>query len=316
MALIAAAVVASVLFGLMFEAGTAQASTGGSQITLDCETTGGQVACAIVTDAELEPDQGVQFDINVGGTTQTVTATKENTPSFQCTMCGDAEGVCYRFSFTPDATTQPGGPVEVSNVQPVGLSTAPQSAPVSQQGQAVAAVQQGGQQGEAEGQAEEDSQHPLQAVNLDEESESQTDGGVSTDNTEITAPTGANIVRIQTEGTTITFDQGNNGDASDDDQQPIDYDGTKPPTNVEEAKEQREARQDVTEAVTNIPEDQTVVVTAANGGQSSEQQENAFILEQQAYDRGEPYMVCFDPMSYTRNGEVITVPADCVMVTP
>ena len=33
--------------------------------------------------------------------------------------------------------------------------------------------------------------------------------------------------------------------------------------------------------------------------------------------RGEPYMVCFDPVTYTNsNGEEITVESDCVIITP
>ena len=60
-----------------------------------------------------------------------------------------------------------------------------------------------------------------------------------------------------------------------------------------------------------------VVITAANGTQSSGQQENAFSLEQALWERGQPYTVCFDPVTYTdSNGEEVTVQDDCVVVTP
>lgn len=70
------------------------------------------------------------------------------------------------------------------------------------------------------------------------------------------------------------------------------------------------------EAVNDTPADDMVVIQAANGSQSSGEQENAFSLEQELWDRGEPYTVCFDPITYTRNGEEITVQPDCVVITP
>ncbi len=81
-------------------------------------------------------------------------------------------------------------------------------------------------------------------------------------------------------------------------------------------REEAEAKRDAREAVENIPEDSMVVIQAANGYQSVEQQENAISLEQQLWDRGEPYTVCFDPITYTNNGEEVTVETDCVVIVP
>ena len=317
--LLAAAIAASVFLALTFGDGanSASASTGGSQHSLDCKTINGLVACTLISNTELAPDEGVQFSVTVGGTTQTVTATQENIPVFRASSsCGNSDGVCYRFSFTPDTPEQSGGSVEVSNVQPVGQSATPQSAPVAQQPQAVATRQQDEQPG---GEESTEVTADTTATAITATTIGSTPSFPCTDDPDYTctetAPTGTGIVKIHNDGSTITIDQGNNGvDTSDVSHT---YDATKTPTNVAKAKEQSEARADVTDTVTTIPEDQMVVMTAANGYQSSEQQENAFVLEQQLQERGQPYMVCFDPMTYTRsNGQVVTVQPDCVVVTP
>ena len=125
------------------------------------------------------------------------------------------------------------------------------------------------------------------------------------------APTGTGVTAIHNDGETVTIDEGNNGIDDTDDSH--DYDATTPATTSAEAQ----AKKDALDAVNDIASDQMAVMTAGNGQQSSEQQENAFSIEQQLWERGEPYMVCFDPVTYTNsNGEEVTVESDCVIVTP
>lgn len=228
----------------------------------------------------------MQFTANVGGTTQTVTATSETSISFgTSSTCGNSEGVCYRFLFVPE---QPGDSVEVSNVQAVGQGAAVPTDTAN----TGAAVQT----------------DTANTGGTDTEEYPCTDDPAYTCTAE--APTGTNVVAIHNDGTTVTIDPGNNGVDEADEQH--EYDATKPVSTVEEA----EAKKEVRDAVNDIPEDQMVVITAANGYQSSAEQENAFNLERQLWDRGEPYTVCFDPMTYTRNGVEITVQPDCVIITP
>ena len=254
--------------------GSVQASeteTDDAPLALTCHLSSGGVACTFVSDRELDADEGVQFTVSVGGMTQTVTATAETNTTFRTSAtCGNSEGVCYRFSFTPE---QPGDSVEVSDVRAVDPDATT-----------------------ADGTHADTEQYPC------------ADAPAYTCRAE--APTGTDVVAVHNDGETVTIDQGNNGVDTTDAQ--YDYDATTPARTREEA----EAKKEVRDAVNDIPDDQMVVMTAANGQQSSAEQENAFSLEQQLWDRGEPYMVCFDPVTYTSNGEEVTVQPDCIIITP
>lgn len=213
--------------------------------------------------------------------------TGETNNSFQTSSnCGNSDGVCYRFSFSFSFSfsfTQQklGATVEVSDVRTVDQSS---TAPVLQSQQTDADDGNAGQ-------------FPC------------TDDPGYTCMAE--APTGDGVVAIHNDGKTVTIDNGNNG--VDDTDEQHDYDVTTPASTREEAEAKRDAR----EAVDNIPEDSMVVIQAGNGLQPVEQQENAFSLEQQLWDRGEPCTVCFDPITYTNsNGEEVTVQSDCVVVVP
>ncbi|MYH71956.1 MAG: hypothetical protein F4153_05190 [Acidimicrobiia bacterium] len=124
------------------------------------------------------------------------------------------------------------------------------------------------------------------------------------------APTGPGVTAIHNDGATVTLDPGNNG--ADDGDKRHDYNASEPAG----SRQQAQAKRDVLDAISSIPEGEMAVITAANGYQSSAQQENAFSLEQQLWERGQPYMVCFDPITYTVNGEEVTVQPDCVIITP
>ena len=243
--------------------------------SLTCELSDGLVACQLISERELEAGEGVRFSVSVGGATQTVTATAETNDAFRASLtCGNAEGVCYRFSFTPE---QPGDTVELSDVRAVGpVATSPADA-------------EPGQDGGAE-------RYPCP--------------GQPASTCTAEAPTGAGVVAVHNDGETVTIDPGNDG--VDETDERYDYDASAPARTRQEA----EARKDVREAVNDIPADDMVVIQAANGLQSEAQQENAFSLEQELWDRGEPYTVCFDPVTYTSNGEEITVQPDCVVITP
>ena len=130
--LIAAAIVASIILGLGVGNGgeRAQASSDGGG-TLTCKTVNGLVACWLVTDRQLESDEGVEFSINVDGTTQTIVTTRETNPTLRTgSNCGNSDGYCYVFSFT---TEQPSnGVVVVSDAAPVSPdSTPPAPAPTT-----------------------------------------------------------------------------------------------------------------------------------------------------------------------------------------
>ncbi len=268
--------------------GGTQGSGDGPEVTLVCETRHPLVFCQLISDGYFAPGEGVSFTASVGGSTQTVTVTGETNASFRTSSnCGNSDGICYSFSFAPQ---QPGATVEVSDVRTVDQSS---TAPVAQS-QQLAGSQQAQQTDADDGNAGQypctgDPQYTCMAE----------------------APTGDGVVAIHNDGKKVTIDNGNNG--VDDTDEQHNYDATVRPKTREEA----EARRDAREAVDNIPEDSMVVIQAANGYQSVEQQENAFSLEQQLWDRGEPYTVCFDPVTYTNsNGEEITVQADCVVIVP
>ncbi|MDE0318604.1 MAG: hypothetical protein OXI97_01835 [Acidimicrobiaceae bacterium] len=71
-----------------------------------------------------------------------------------------------------------------------------------------------------------------------------------------------------------------------------------------------------------VDNDDLPVMWAADGTQSEEEQLNKQRLEQELYDAGRPYVVCFEDTTYTRTNsdgttEEVTVPAGpCVVVTP
>jgi len=197
---------------------------------------------------------------------------------------------------------QPGDSVEVSDVRAVDPDATPAADPEHQH--AVASSQQRQDEGSQVGGAPS----TADGAHADTERYPCADAPAYTCRAE--APTGAGVVAVHNDGETVTIDQGNNDVDTADAQ--YDYDATTPARTREEA----EAKKEVRDAVNEIPDDQMVVMTAANGQQSSAEQENAFSLEQQLWDRGEPYMVCFDPVTYTSNGEEITVQPDCIIITP
>ncbi|MYG71758.1 MAG: hypothetical protein F4197_04675 [Acidimicrobiia bacterium] len=295
--LVGAAVAVAVVAGLVVGSGSAAAIGEGSQTTLSCEpiTEGilsGFVYCSYVSDRELGAGEGVQFTADVGGATQTVTATGETTAFNSANTCGNAEGFCYHFLFVPE---QPGASVSVSSIEAV----------VSRN------VEPGAGSQEAEQPSTESADDEASTDSTEEaDPELYPCEGDPSYMCRAAAPTGDGVVYIHNDGETVTIDPGNNG--VDETDQQYDYDASTPPSTREEV----EAREEVYEAVEDIPEDQMPVITAANGLQSTAQQENAISLEQQLWDRGEPYMVCFEPVTLTVRGEQVTYETDCVVITP
>ena len=124
-------------------------------------------------------------------------------------------------------------------------------------------------------------------------------------------PTGPGVVRIHNDGKTITFDEGNDGIDEEDEQD--EYNATDLGGTAEEVEQSEQAM----EEVENRDSDENVVMTAPDGTQTEEEQENAINIEQQLWDRGEPYTVCFDAVTFTTpKGRVITHDAYCVVITP
>ena len=83
----------------------------------------------------------------------------------------------------------------------------------------------------------------------------------------------------------------------------------------EEVKTTESWREAVNDAADNAD---TTVIFAANGNQSEEEQLNRQRIEQELWDNGRPYTVCFEDTTYTKSdGTVVTVPGgDCVTITP
>ncbi len=69
-------------------------------------------------------------------------------------------------------------------------------------------------------------------------------------------------------------------------------------------------------------DDDIAVIWATDGTQTEEEQLNRQRLENEIYERGEPYVVCFEDVTYTKTNadgttEQVTVPGgDCIVVTP
>lgn len=90
-----------------------------------------------------------------------------------------------------------------------------------------------------------------------------------------------------------------------------------------QSQQDAEATQTWTDDVDNLADgDDLPVMWAADGTQSEDEQLNKQRLEQELYDLGRPYVVCFEDTTYTRTNsdgttEEVTVPAGpCVVVTP
>ncbi len=267
----ASAAVAVLAFAFILGTGSARATDDNTQLQLDCIPSNQVVVCKLIVDRKLASDAGVTFTASLGGSTQTVTATADTDPTWRTSYtCGNSDGVCYRFIFTPESF---GDDLELSSARIVGDYAQPLA------------------------QTTQDGTYPC------------ADNPAYTCSAE--APSGTGVVAVHNDGDTVTFDEGNNGiDETDEERE---YDASSPAGDRKEVQTKKE----VTDSVTNIPEDDMVVITAANGTQSSGQQENAFSLEQALWERGQPYTVCFDPVTYTdSNGEEVTVQDDCVVVTP
>ena len=76
---------------------------------MTCKTVNGLVACWLVTEHQIESGDGVQFSIDVDGTTQTMAPTRDTNPTLRtASNCGNSDGHCYVFSFTTEQASSSG----------------------------------------------------------------------------------------------------------------------------------------------------------------------------------------------------------------
>ncbi len=130
-------------------AGATTPDPDGTVISLTCEVINEVIGCKLISARDLEREEGVRFVISVGGETQTVSATRdldgdgglrfvvsiggetqttgvigESDPVVGAGWsCGEDDGSCYVFSFTPHGSG--GGDVQVSEVVAIAADAAP-----------------------------------------------------------------------------------------------------------------------------------------------------------------------------------------------
>ena len=132
----------------------------------------------------------------------------------------------------------------------------------------------------------------------------------------ISQPQGDNVVTIRVEdqgdgtGATVTVEK--DGETSENDA--AGYHRTQ-----DDISTTQQWQDDVDETT---DDDDIAVIWAADGTQTEEEQLNRQRLENEIYARGEPYVVCFEDVTYTKTNadgttEQVTVPGgDCIVVTP
>ncbi len=132
----------------------------------------------------------------------------------------------------------------------------------------------------------------------------------------VVQPSGSDVVTIRVtdpgDGTATTVSIDKDGGTTEH-----------PATGYHQSQQDAEATQTWVQNVGSTTDsDDLAVMWAADGTQSEEEQLNKQRLEQELYDAGRPYVVCFEDTTYTRTNpdgttEEVTVPAGpCVVVTP
>ncbi len=130
-------------------AGATTPDPDGTVISLTCERVNDAIGCKLISARDLDGEEGVRFVISVGGETQTVSATRdldgdggvrfvasiggetqttgvigESDPVVGAGWsCGEDDGSCYVFSFTPHGSG--GDDVQVSEVVAISADAAP-----------------------------------------------------------------------------------------------------------------------------------------------------------------------------------------------
>lgn len=132
----------------------------------------------------------------------------------------------------------------------------------------------------------------------------------------ITQPSGPNVVTIHVTapgegvGPSVTINK---------DGETTEHDATGYHRSQQDAETTQTWQDDVDDAV---DDDDLAVMWAAHGLESPEEQLNKRRLEEELYNAGQPYVVCFEDLTFTRTKkdgttEEVTVPGgDCVVVTP
>lgn len=316
----AAAALVAVAFAIIGGGGVAVAATPGGNtpgVSLTCERSHSLVGCTLITDRDLDLDEGVQFSISIGGQTQTITATSETNPVFRPNShCGNSDGACYVFSFTPEQSDSDSGSGEDVQVSDVTAIVSPSSNPPTAVSiaSAVSPTDQSGQQPQADSPTD---QAPTdQALQADAAA-----GGSKWDTPVVTCtapcnapdgdvpqPTGDDVVEVSYDGSQISI-----SDSEDTSTHvaPI-Y-----PTTLDEVDQVNTWTQEVEDEV----DEKHVVIhspgTIRGDPDHEANWENQRKTEEALQARGRPYTVCFPSITFTnKHGEEMTTVAGCVLVTP
>ncbi len=264
------------------------------QITVTCsEADGGVSVCSVESTSSFSGDEQLEFSTTLpGGTSVSGTTGVGDASGLRPVMCADPsqQGMhCYSFELATSG----------SQAQAVPSSTSNGDRPVSN-AQVVTATDGGG------------TQQAQQSVDLP--GAAPCPGAPHL--TCIPQPTGPNVVTIHVQdpgdgtGTTITINKGTES---------TDHDAAGYHRNPDDAATTQQWQEDVDETT---DDDDLPVMWAANGTQTTEEQLNRQRLEDELYERGQPYVVCFEDVTITRTNddgttEEVTYPgADCIVVTP
>lgn len=290
-ALVGAALSLALAVGLLGGVAGAATDTRPADVKVTCV----QVAdtdlleCEVTSSRSLSNDENLQLTVTVPGVgSQTVTTSTSGTSGLRPVWCSAPSGqqqFCYTFS-TPEtpAAAPDASPVAVGGGQSLAPIVATDNTPLVVTQTDVVAVA---------GTYPCPSQPSLTCV---------------------AQPHGQNVVTIQVQdpgdGATVTIDK--DGTSTQHDAAGNHH--------TQEGVEQTKKWQDAVEET--LDEDDLPVIWAANGNDSSDETMDKIRLEQEVYDRGKPYVVCFEEVTYTQTNddgttEVITVPPPpCVVVTP
>ncbi len=220
---------------------------------------------------------------------------------------GDEQGADSSTAADDEAAQPETAATQVSGVQPADWSTVASTPVAVEQPQVAATVQQDAVQDQDSTGQDVTEGEPAD----DDETPSDDKPPADSSNVLEEEPTGPGVVRIHNDGKTITFDEGNDGVDEEDEQ--YEYNATDLGGTAEEVEQSEQAM----EEVENRDSDENVVMTAPDGTQTEEEQENAINIEQALAERGEPYTVCFDAVTFTTpKGRVITYEAYCTVITP
>ncbi len=269
------------------------------EITVTCsEADGGVWVCSVASTSSLSGDEQLEFITTLPGGTVSGTTGTGGASGLRPVMCADPsqQGVhCYSFELTTSGTDAQAVPSSTSTGGP-WVSSAWVVAPTD----AVTPT---------------DGNEPQQTQSsVDLPGATPCPGAPHL--TCIEQPTGPDVVTIQVQdpgdgtGTTISINKGNETTQHD-------------ATGYHQAEEDVEATEEWQEDVNETTdEDDLPVMWAANGTQTEEEQLNKMRLEQELHERGEPYVVCFEDVTFTKTNddgttEEVTIPGgDCIVVTP